>query len=96
MSASAIDSMLKAKGYKEGSLYARIDKAKDDHLITADMATWAHQVRLDANEQRHPDEEMPLPTDADAKRCADFAVALGDILFVLPSRVTRGIQETKK
>jgi hypothetical protein len=47
MSASAIDSMLKAKGYKKGTLNERIDQAAADHIITDDMAKWGHQVRLD-------------------------------------------------
>lgn len=34
LSASSIDSMLKEKGYKEESLYSRIEKAAKDHLIT--------------------------------------------------------------
>lgn len=95
MSASAIDAMLKVKGYKDGSLYTRIDKAAADHAITGDMAKWAHQVRLDANDQRHADETASLPTPEDARRCLDFALALADVIFVLPSRVTRGIEETK-
>jgi hypothetical protein len=66
-SASAIDAMLKSKNYKKGSLYSRIDQAKDDHLITQDMAKWAHQVRLDANDERHADEEAPLPNQQDAE-----------------------------
>jgi hypothetical protein len=93
MSASAIDAMLKARGLKDGSLYDRIDQAATIHLITADMAQWAHQVRLDANDQRHADETMPLPKSEDARRCLDFAEALGDVLFVLPARVTRGRAE---
>ena len=96
LSASAVDAMLKAKDLKEGNLYSRIDKAANDHLITEDMAKWAHQVRLDANDQRHADESAPLPTPQDAKLCLDFAMALAEILFVLPARVTRGITETKK
>jgi len=96
LSASAIDAMLKVKGYKDESLYVRIDKAAADHVITSDMAKWAHQVRLDANDQRHADEAASLPTPEDAKRCLDFALALAEVMFVLPSRVTRGIQETQK
>src|SRR5690606_25126268 len=46
LSASSIDAMLKVKGYKDGSLYKRIEKAAEDHLITKEMAKWAHQVRL--------------------------------------------------
>jgi Domain of unknown function (DUF4145) len=96
MSASAIDSMLKAKGYKKGTLYERIDTAAADHIITGDMAKWAHQVRLDANDQRHADEDAPLPTQPDAEQCAQFALALAEVMFVLPSRISRGIQETQK
>jgi len=94
MSASAIDAMLKKRGWSDGTLYARIDKAAEDHLITADMAKWAHQVRLDANEQRHADEAAPLPGREDAERCFTFALALAEFLFVLPARVTRGIEDS--
>ena len=91
LAASAVDSMLKLKNYTEGSLYTRIQKAVDDHVITQDMATWAHEVRLDANDQRHADEAANLPAQQDAERVIDFATALAEILFVLPSRVQRGI-----
>ena len=59
------------------------------------MAKWAHQVRLDANDQRHADESAPLSTKQDAERSVRFALALAEILFVLPARVTRGIEESK-
>lgn len=90
--ASAVDAMLKANGLTEGSLYARIDKAVEGSLITESMGTWAHQVRLDANDQRHADENAPFPTLEDARLCVDFAVALAEFMFVWPARVTRGIQ----
>lgn len=54
--ASSVDAMLKLKGYKDGSLYQRIENAAKDHLITNEMSKWAHDVRLDANDQRHADE----------------------------------------
>lgn len=92
LAASAVDAMLKAKKYTEGSLDSRIKQAAADHLITADMATWAHQVRLDANNQRHADEAASLPTEADARLTVEFAAALGTFLFTLPSRVSRGIE----
>ena len=93
LSASAVDAMLKAKSYKDGTFYSRINKAAEDHLITPEMAQWAHEIRLDANDQRHADESMPLPTLDDAQKCVDFALALGMFLFILPSRVTRGLAE---
>lgn len=96
LAASAVNAMLKAKDYKSGSLYSRIDQAARDHLITKGMAEWAHQVRLDANEQRHADEEGPEPDEADAKRCIEFGLALGQFLFVLPSQVEKGLKEAKE
>lgn len=91
LSASSIDAMLKEKLYIEGSLYSRINSAASDHLITESMKDWAHKVRLDANAQRHADEEAKLPDIDDAKNTFEFASALGEFLFVLPARVNRGI-----
>ena len=90
LAASAVDSMLKTKGLKEGSLNQRIDRAASTNLITAEMTQWAHDVRLDANDQRHADEDAPLPTVADAQRVIAFTEALAEFLFVLPAMVQRG------
>ena len=95
LSASAVDAMLKDKGLKDGSLKARIDLAAERHLITPDMTRWAHQVRLDANDQRHADEASDLPTETESRRSLTFALALAEVLYVLPARVSRGIDETK-
>ena len=59
------------------------------------MAEWAHEVRLDANAERHADEEYELPTVADANNCIDFVVALGEFLFVLPTRIAGGREKAK-
>lgn len=88
--ASAVDAMLKEINLKDGSLYARINKAVEQHLITPQMASWAHEVRLDANDQRHVDENAVLPSSADALRLIDFVVALAEYLFVLPARIQKG------
>ena len=95
LAASSIDAMLKSKSYREGSLYSRIDLAAKNHLITQEMALWAHNVRLDANEQRHADPESPLPSPDDARRSIDFAVAFAEFLFVLPSKVSKGLKESQ-
>lgn len=92
LAASAVDAMLKLKGYTDGTLYTRIEKATKDHLITADMGQWAHEVRLDANDQRHADQVASLPTVEEASRAIDFATALAELLFVLPARVQRGLK----
>lgn len=96
VSAAAIDSMLKAHGLTEGDLYSRIDKAAEKRIITPDMAKWAHQARLDANFQRHADESTPLPTSKDARKSLDFALALAQVLFVIPDMVTKGIEDTSQ
>lgn len=90
LAASSVDAMLKDKGYKTGSLNTRIDQASKDHLITAEMAAWAHDIRLDANDQRHADEEARLPEASDAAKVIKFAQALGEFLYVLPALVERG------
>lgn len=92
LAASAVDAMLKGKGLREGSLYKRIDMAKDENLITPEMAKWAHEVRLDANDQRHADINAKLPEQDDAKRIIDFALALGQFIFVLPARIQKGLK----
>jgi len=91
VSARAIDEMLKEKGYTDGSLYERIESATKNHLITKEMAQWAHEIRLDANNHRHADVTIGLPTGKDAKRCVEFALALAEFLFVLPTRIQRGL-----
>lgn len=95
LAASAVDAMLKAIGLSEGTLYTRIKEASEQNLITPQMEEWAHEVRLDANDQRHADDNAPLPSPEDAKKVIDFVQALGMFLFVLPARVTRGITEAK-
>ncbi len=95
LAASSVDSMLKTKKYIKGDLYSRIKKAATDHLITEEMEKWAHQVRLDANDQRHADEKADLPEQEDARKTIEFALALGEFLFVLPSKVSRGLEETE-
>lgn len=87
MSAASIDAMLKDKGLEEGSLYTRIDQAVVDGFLTNTMAEWAHRVRLDANSQRHADGSTPHMTADDAKRAFDFANALIQYLYVLPSKM---------
>ncbi len=84
LAASAVDAMLKEKNYKEGNLYKRIEQAAKDHLITGEMATWAHDVRLDANTEP--------PTTEDAQRVLDFSIAFAEYLFVLPAKIKRGLK----
>jgi len=92
MAASAVDAMLKDKGYLEGSLYNRIDKAVEDHLLTEGMGKWAHAVRLEANNVRHADGESPHVTKPQAQRVVDFASALGDFLYVLTAKIEEGVK----
>ena len=94
--ASSVDAILREKGYANGSLYSRIEQAAEDHVITPEMAGWAHLVRLEANERRHPDEITDLPDEAAARMCVDFTTALAEFLFVLPHRVNKGVEEAQK
>lgn len=93
LAAGAVDAMLKEKGYKDGTLYKRIEAAARDHLITDGMKEWAHKVRLGANEQRHSDEDATFPSVEEARHLIEFATALGQFLFVLPAMVQRGVED---
>jgi hypothetical protein len=96
MGGSAVDAMLKALGYTEGSLYSRIDKAVVDHKLTAAMGDWAHEVRLGSNRPRHADKENPHVNPAEAKQSVEFAEALANFLFVLSAKIERGKEDAKK
>ena len=96
LSASAIDAMLKEIGYLEGKLFARIKKAAEEHIITESMSEWAHEVRSVANDERHADASSDLPTEIEARKSVDFALALAEFLFVLPSKVQKGLADAKK
>ncbi len=96
MAGSAVDAMLKHHELVEGSVYSRIDEAVDQHILTADMGKWAHEVRLGSNRPRHSDKENPHVSPQQARQSVEFAEALGHFLFVLSSRVNRGIAEAKE
>lgn len=70
---------------KDGSLYKRIEAAVKDNLITNEMSKWAHEVRLDANDQRHADENAELPSENDARKAIDFVKALAQPICVASS-----------
>ena len=91
MAGSAVDAMLKANKLTEGSLYHRIDLAREQGILTQGMADWAHEVRLGSNRPRHADENNPHVTPAEAQQSVDFAEALGNFLFVLTAKIERGI-----
>lgn len=94
--ASGIDWMLKDKGYDQGVLFNRIEQAAAAGLLTDDMKEWAHVVRLEANAERHADPDYADPTTEDAKRTLDFALALAEILYVLPERANQGRQAAQQ
>lgn len=89
---SAVDAMLKEKGFVKGSLYSRIDEALEANLLTKGMSEWAHSVRLGSNRPRHADAESPHVSPDEAKQSVEFAEALGNFLFVLTAKIERGIE----
>lgn len=87
MAGSAVDAMLKHLGLNDGSLYVRIDQAREKGLLTKGMADWAHSVRLGSNRPRHADVDNPHVSSEDAQRSVNFAEALGNFLFVLTAQI---------
>src|SRR5262249_35762078 len=63
---------------------------------TSSPPTWRSghiMFRLEANNPRHADEDEPHATPEGAAQAVEFAKPFANILFVLPSRVTRGLKE---
>jgi hypothetical protein len=89
--ASSVDEMLKQRGFKDGKLYTRINEAIEAGHLTEDMGKWAHRVRLDANDQRHADEDAPLPTIENSTQAIEFTKTLAEILCVLPEKIKQGL-----
>jgi Domain of unknown function (DUF4145) len=96
MAGSAVDAMLKDHGLIEGNVYSRIEQAVEKNILTPAMGKWAHQVRLEANRPRHADAEDPHVSPEQAQQSVEFADALGHFLFVLSSRINKGIEAAKK
>lgn len=95
MAGSAVDAMLKNYGLVDGSLYKRIDEALQKNMLTQGMADWAHEVRLGSNRPRHADANKPHVTPDEARQSVEFAEALGNFLYVLTARISRGLEDAK-
>ncbi len=65
----------------KGDLYHRIEGAKEAGGLTADLAEWSHQIRLDGRNAVH--EEKPYEKE-DAERLHTFTRLVLLYLFTLP------------
>jgi hypothetical protein len=59
------------------------------------MGDWAHWVRLGSNRPRHADKDKPHVTPSEAQQSVEFAQVLGEFLFVLSSRIAKGIEQAQ-
>lgn len=67
-------------------LVQRIDLLKERGVITADLAQWAHEIRLGGNDAAHDDEPFSVQDCEDLK---NFIEAFLRYVFTLPSAVRR-------
>ncbi len=95
---SALDAVPQEKDVMpdKGTLNDRIKAAAENYLITEDVANWVNQIRLEANDIRHPENNRYLVTQEEAQQNLEFTEALAEILFVLPERVTRELEKTEE
>lgn len=70
-------------------LEKRIDKLADEGLITADLKTWAHKIRLEGNEAVHEEDE---PTREAATELQLFTEMVMTYLYTLPAKVQANLQ----
>ncbi|MGP8438129.1 DUF4145 domain-containing protein [Paraburkholderia fungorum] len=81
---SVLEVALRELGYKDGNLLARIDKARDDGLLTESMRQWAHHARLQGSEAIH---ELSA-TKEEATELVAFLRLFMEVAFVLPKRIS--------
>ena len=97
VASSSVDAMLKSKGFeRKETLHQRIKKAVEARVLTEDMGEWAHHVRFVSNNPRHADDKDPHVSPEQARIVVDFADALGEFLFFLPSRAEKAIGASKE
>lgn len=65
-------------------LEKRIDKLAAEGLITQDMKTWAHKIRLEGNEAVH---ELDEPSKEQTEDLKLFTEMLLTYLYTLPAKV---------
>ncbi|WP_244141526.1 DUF4145 domain-containing protein [Burkholderia gladioli] len=71
-------------------LEKRIDKLEASGLITKDLKTWAHRVRLDGNDALHEEEEF---TRESATELEEFTRLLLTYLYTLPERIRQRLEK---
>ena len=98
VASSSVDAMLKNKGFddRKKSLHERIEQAVKARVLTEDMGKWAQHVRFVSNNPRHADDQDPHVAPEQARIVVDFSDALGEFLFVLPSRAEKAINDAAK
>jgi hypothetical protein len=92
----AVELMLHEKGVTVGKKIVFNDKIKeaaDKQIIIPAMVDWANEIRWAATDERHLNVDDATPDDA--QQCVEFALALAQNLFVLPARITRGLDKAK-
>ena len=88
----SLDEMLMEIGYEDKNLYDKLKHASADGNITSDMESWAHKVRLVANDERHSKKYSSEATEEDAKNTIELLKAFAQYLFVLPAMIQTGIK----
>ena len=80
---SALEAGLREKFLDiEGTLYQRIESAADQGGLTAELADWAHQIRLSGNDAVHGGEQF---SREEAERLQAFTELVFLYLFSLPA-----------
>lgn len=70
----------------------RIKKAADDHLLTSDLAEWAHRIRYMGNEAVHED----VFTEAQAREMSAFTEIMLQYMFTLPGKLSAARDAVEK
>lgn len=76
--------LLGEESKKYGTIYARIEALKDRNMLTADLAAWAHEVRLGGNDAAH---DLEPYTQDESDELLGFAELYLIYVYSLPERL---------
>ncbi len=74
------------KANPKSDLFTQIGWMRDNHIITGDMSTWAHTVRLVGNDVAHPEGlDNTRVEEEDAQAILELAEQMANTLYVTPA-----------
>ena len=95
MARSVVEATAKDQGITKGSLYEKIDKLKENEVISKGAAETAHEIRFMGNDMAHGDFVDPVE-EAECDDLLNFMSVLLDEVYQTPAKLSRHRQARER